>query len=142
MRIRLLSLLVFAALALPAGALAAGQSNPLLPNSGNPLSPGLPAPQATTTTTTTPAPVVNTTTTSSSGTFAGSTGVLIGIGALVVLFGIAFFIWRDARKRAPVRHRTAALADGPGGRSGSKTRAKPRKLSPAEKRRRKRGRAR
>jgi hypothetical protein len=66
---------------------------------------------------------------------------MIGIAALAVLFGIAFFIWRDARKRAPVRHRTAALADGPGGRS-SKARTKPRKLSPAEKRRRKRGRAR
>jgi hypothetical protein len=142
MRLGLLSLLLSAALVLPAGAFAAGPSNPLLPNSSSPLSPGLPAPQATTPTTTTPTPATNTTSSSSNGTFSGSTGIMIGIAALAVLFGIAFFIWRDARKRAPVRHRTAALADGPGGRSGSKTRTKPRKLSPAEKRRRKRGRAR
>jgi hypothetical protein len=66
----------------------------------------------------------------------------ISIGAIVLLAGISFFIWRDARRRAPVRQRAAHAVAGEGGRSGSKSRAKPRKLSPAERRRRKRGRAR
>jgi hypothetical protein len=60
----------------------------------------------------------------------------------VVLTGIAFFIWRDARRRAPVRGTADATAGMPGGPSrGSKAPPKPRKLSPAERRRRKRGRA-
>jgi hypothetical protein len=60
---------------------------------------------------------------------------------LMVLGGISLYIWRDARRRAPVR----AHAGGPideGRRAGSKARPKPRKLSPAERKRRKRGRAR
>jgi hypothetical protein len=58
-----------------------------------------------------------------------------------VLTGISLFIWRDARRRAPVRHRAAEAADA-SSRAAAKQRAKPRKLSPAERRRRKRGRAR
>jgi hypothetical protein len=58
-----------------------------------------------------------------------------------VLGGISFYIWRDARRRAPARTRGVA-AVGEGRRVGSKQRAKPRKLSPAERKRRKRGRAR
>jgi hypothetical protein len=61
---------------------------------------------------------------------------------LVLLAGISFFIWRDARRRAPVRPGMAHAVAGDGARSGSKARPKPRKLSPAERRRRKRGRAR
>ena len=53
---------------------------------------------------------------------------------------LSFFIWRDARRRAPVR--ADALATGEGrGKPGSKPPPKPRKLSQAERRRRKRGRA-
>jgi hypothetical protein len=59
-----------------------------------------------------------------------------------VLTGISLFIWRDARRRAPVRHRAAGEAANAGSRAAAKQRAKPRKLSPAERRRRKRGRAR
>jgi hypothetical protein len=59
---------------------------------------------------------------------------------VIVLGGIAFFIWRDARRRAPVR--TAEAGVGSGRRTGSKPPPKPRKLSPAERRRRKRGKAR
>ena len=71
----------------------------------------------------------------------GSDAVVIGIGALLVLGGISFFIWRDARKRAPVRQRPATAAAGGG--SGPRQRPqKNRKLSAAEKRRRKRGKAR
>ena len=138
----------------PATALAQGSGSPN-PATGNPLSPGLPqsqtptptAPATTTPATPTPsAPVVTNPSSSSSsgGGLNGTETVVIALGAIVVLGGISFFIWRDARRRAPMRHRTAAATAGAGGRSrsGSKPAPKPRKLSPAERRRRKRGRAR
>lgn len=132
------------ALALPSFSLAAGSVNPLSSLSGSsPLTPGLPQSQATTPTTTTSPVIVNPTTTSGDSSFSGSSAVVIAIGALVLIAGISFFIWRDARRRAPVRHRAAAATAGPGGRgTGSKQKTKPRKLSPAERKRRKRGRAR
>jgi len=85
----------------------------------------------------------NTGSTSSGGGFSGADAALIAVGAIVVLGGISLFIWRDSRRRAPVRQGAAAMA-GLGGRAraGSKPRPKPRKPSPAERRRRKRGRAR
>jgi hypothetical protein len=109
---------------------------------GNPLSPGLPQEQPSIPTTTAPPVVAPTTTTTpgASGLSAGS-AFAIGIGAIVILAGISFFIWRDARRRAPVRQRALAATAG-GARAGSKPKPKPRKLSPAERRRRKRGRAR
>ena len=115
-------------LALPATALAA-----------SPFTPGLPS---TSTSTTTAPPVQPVTSTSPTDTGLSGTGIVaIAIGAIVVIGGIGFFIWRDARRRAPTRGRLSAATAGPGGRPGSKQRAKPRKLSPAERRRRKRGRA-
>jgi hypothetical protein len=57
---------------------------------------------------------------------------------VVVLGGIALFIWRDARRRAPQRGGEGYEIR----RSGSKRPPKQRKLSPAERKRRKRGRAR
>ncbi len=119
-------------LALPAAATAQqGLGNPFGPlpqNSGTvPSSP---------TTTGTPQ-VLGTTTTAGSSSVSGGGIAAIAVGAIVILVGISFFIWRDARRRAPVKER--ALAAGAG---GSKPRPKPRKLSPAERRRRKRGRAR
>jgi len=126
-----------ALLALAGTALAQSLANPLRP--GLPLSP---AAQPTTTTT----PTVTNTTTPSSGQsgLSGTGAVAIGIGAIALIGGIGFFIWRDARRRAPVRKTAAAAPAGAGdsGRTGSKPRSKPRKLSPAERRRRKRGRAR
>jgi hypothetical protein len=87
---------------------------------------------------------LSTTSTGSDSGFSGGGIAAIAIGALLILGGIAFYIWHDSRRRAPVRRR--AVAGGgelPGsGKTGSKQRAKPRKLSPAERRRRKRGRAR
>lgn len=121
------------------------------PGATNPLSPGLPQSQTPTPTTpaTTPAqpsaPVVtNPGSSSSGGGFTGTDAVVVALGAIFVLGGISFFIWRDARRRAPLRHRAATATAAAGGRSrsGSKAPAKPRKLSPAERRRRKRGRAR
>jgi hypothetical protein len=110
----------------------------------SPFTPGIPQNQATVSTTTTAPPTVSTATSSSSGGsgLSGSSAIVIGVGALALIAAISLFIWRDARRRAPVRHRTAAATAGEGGRPGSKSRQKPRKLSPAERRRRKRGRAR
>jgi hypothetical protein len=128
--------LVSAALAWPTAALAQSTT-------ANPFEQGLPQPSTATTTTATP--TVSTSATAGSGSaFSGNSAIIIAIGAAIVLGGIALFIWRDARKHAPVRQRAAAAEAGAGGsgRAGSKQRAKPRKLSPAERRRRKRGRAR
>jgi hypothetical protein len=125
---------VSAALLWPAAAIAQSTT-------ANPFSEGLPQP--TVSTTTTAVPTVSTSATAGSGSaFSGNSAIIIAIGALVVLGGISVFIWRDARRRAPVHQRAAAAQAGSGGRQGSRQRAKPRKLSPAERRRRKRGRAR
>ena len=115
-----------------------------LGQSANPFSPGLPqsAPTVQSAPTAPPVRVPSSTTSTGGGGLSGGGAVAIAIGAIVVLGGISFFIWRDARRRAPVRQRAAAATAEAGGRSGSKPRAKPRKLSPAERRRRKRGRAR
>jgi hypothetical protein len=141
-----LSVGLVAVFALPAAAFGASSPtttvNPLSAgSSSSPFSPGIPQAQTTTPTTTT-APVVTSTTSSDSGALSSSDAIVIGIGAIVILAAISLFIWRDARRRAPVRHRTAAATADAGGRAGSKARGKPRKLSPAEKRRRKRGKAR
>ncbi len=128
-----LAALVGAALTLPA---VAGAQAP------TPLAPTFTQPTTSTSSSTTSS-AVNTTGTAGSGSaFTGSSAVVIGIGALVVLGGISLYIWRDARRRAPKGRRTLAPIDAEGKRAGSKPRAKPRKLSQAEKRRRKRGRAR
>jgi hypothetical protein len=127
--------IVAVALAVPGAALAQGGQS-------NPLSPGLPVPTGSVPTTSNTPTVVSPSTTGSSGGsgLSGSAAILIAVGAIALLAGIAFFIWRDARRRAPVRH--AHATTGVGGHPGSKRPIKPRKLSPAERRRRKRGRAR
>lgn len=131
------------AFALPSVAHAQG-TTPVSPvQTTSPLTPGFPQPSVSTPSTTTVTPTVTSTPTAGSGSgFSGSSALIIAIGAIVVLGGISLFIWRDARRRAPVRHRTGVPAEAGGRRPGSKQRAKPRKLSPAERRRRKRGRAR
>jgi hypothetical protein len=114
---------------------------PALAAGTNPLSPGFPQQSVPVPTTTTAAPTITTTATAGSGSgFSGTSAIFIAVGAIVVLGGISFYIWRDARRRAPVRAHAATIDEGR--RSGSKQRAKPRKLSPAERKRRKRGRAR
>lgn len=129
-----LALVASLALALPSSAVAQGTTS-------NPFSPGLPVAPPTTSTTTTSTTLPSTTSTGG-GSLGSGGAIAIAVGALLVLGGISFFIWRDARRRAPVRHRAAVATAGDGSRSGSKQRPKPRKLSPAERRRRKRGRAR
>jgi hypothetical protein len=107
-------------------------------NPNNPLS-AFPQPQVSTQPQTQPVAPVTTTSSRGSSSLSGNSALVIAIGALVVLGAISFFIWRDARRRAPV-------TSGAGGfdvrRSGSKAPPKSRKLSAAERRRRKRGRAR
>jgi hypothetical protein len=131
--------------AAPGVALAAGGSSPVIPDTTSPFSPGVPISPATTPPTTTATPTVaqpTTTSASSSSGLSGTSAIEIAIVAVLVLGGIAGFIWHDARHRAPVRRAAADLAGGPGSASrGSKVPPKPRKLSPAERRRRKRGRA-
>jgi hypothetical protein len=122
----------------------AAPSAALAQSATSPFSPGLPASQGSTLTATAPTTVTASGTSSSNSGLSGSGVIVIAVGALIVLTGISFFIWRDARRRAPVRHRAvrATAGDGSATRSGAKQRVKPRKLSPAERRRRKRGRAR
>jgi hypothetical protein len=132
---------IAAALALISPAAALGQPQNTTPF--NPFSPGLPSsPGATPTGTTQTAITSPSSTSTGGGNLGGGSVVAIAIGAIVLLGGISFFIWRDARRRAPVRRRPAVATSGEGSRAGSRQRAKPRKLSPAERRRRKRGRAR
>jgi hypothetical protein len=109
----------------------------------SPFSPGVPVAPVTSTSTSTPTVLTATNSTSGGGGLSGSNALVITIGAVVVLSAIALFIWRDARRRAPVRRRSPGAApSGDGrGRTGAAPRTKPRKLSPAERRRRKRGRA-
>ena len=112
----------------------------------NPLSGGVsPLTPVPTTASTTPTVVTNATTAApGSSSISSGSVIAIAVGAVIVLGGISFYIWRDARRRAPVAARTAGggtAADGRG-RPGTKPPSKPRKLSPAERRRRKRGRAR
>ena len=129
------ALAVVLVLGLPAGALAQSAST-------TPFSPFNPLPPTPPPTTPTATPTLPTTTTSSGGSLSGGSVVAIAVGAVVLLAGISLFIWRDARRRAPVRRRTKLATSPDGSAARARQRAKPRKLSPAERRRRKRGRAR
>ncbi len=119
---------------------AAGAAQAANPN--NPLS-AFPQPPVSTAPTSQTATVVPNGATGANGSssFSGNSVFVIAIGAIVVLVGISMFIWRDARRRAPVKGSGSGTLD-VGRRAGSKAAPKPRKLSPAERRRRKRGRAR
>jgi hypothetical protein len=103
---------------------------------------GLPQSSAPTPTQTQPVAPVVTTSSSSGGSLSGTDTLLIAVGAILVLGAIAYFIWSDSRHQVRLLRRAvpASAADGSPGR-GSKARAKSRKLKPAERRRRKRGRA-
>ncbi len=96
--------------------------------------PGATTPAATQTATVAPSTQTSTT---GSGISSGS-AIGIALAAALIIVGIAFAIMRDARRRTRNRH----LPGAPGERvPGSKRPPKQRKLSPAERRRRKRGRA-
>lgn len=85
-----------------------------------------------------------TSTSSSSGGLSSLDGVIIAVVAFVLLGGIAFWIWYDSRShaaRAAHAGREEALF-GQRAHPGSKAPRKQRKLTAAERKRRKRGRAR
>ena len=139
------SMAVFA-LAAPATTLAAG--NVSTTPAGQALTPGLPQAPVATPTTTQPqqvpvAPVV-TSTTNAGGSISGAEALLLALGAAIVLLGVAYFIFRDSRHHASLLSRVGAATRMPGDAPtrGSKAPHKSRKLSAAEKKRRKRGRAR
>ncbi len=122
-------------------ATAATSSTPLnLPGTTNPFSPGVPVSPVTSSTSTT-TPVITSTSTSGGGGLSGTDAILIAVGALVVLIGVSAFIWRDARRHAPVKP-GADRVSLDSSRRATKATPKPRKLSPAERKRRRRGRAR
>ena len=112
------------------------------PSAGGSLGGGLTSPGAIPTTTTAAPTVISTATASTSGAsgLSGNSAIAIAIGAFVVLGGISYFIWRDARRRAPVAARAAAERERQNV-PGSRAPPKARKLSAAERKRRKRGRA-
>jgi hypothetical protein len=84
-----------------------------------------------------------TTTTSSSGGISTTDGVIIAIVAGLLLIGIAVGVRRDAHKHlAHIRHGDREDAMFATAHSGSKAPRKSRKLTPAERKRRKRGKAR
>jgi hypothetical protein len=122
------------------------QSQLTPPSATNPLSPGLPQAAASTPTSTAatlPRVVTSSTSPGNSG-LSGSGIAIIAAGAVVLIAAITFFVWRDSRKHAGRRH-TTATAKKPQPKPkvpGSQRQVKARKLSPAERKRRKRGRAR
>ena len=126
-----------------ASASAATSTAPIqLPGTTNPFSPGVPVSPATTPSTTAQLTSTGGTTTGGDSGLTGTGALLVVIGAAVILGGIAFFIWRDARRHAPaIAGSHAHVEEGTGHKAGSKKPAKPRKLSAAEAKRRKRGRA-
>ncbi|MGI8863189.1 MAG: hypothetical protein ACR2JH_02120, partial [Solirubrobacteraceae bacterium] len=78
---------------------------------GSPFSPGVPPPTGQIPPTSTAPVIAPPVTTPSTGSgLSGSSAIAIGVGAIIVLTGISLFIWRDARRRAPVRHRAAGEA--------------------------------
>jgi hypothetical protein len=127
--------LLAGAILVPTAARAAGVST-------NPFTPGIPQATPTATAPSTAAPTIVSTSGSTGGSgLSSSTAITVFIGAILLIVGISFFIWRDARRRAPVRQR-AAEAERAKQSAQARAKQKPRKLSPAERRRRKRGRAR
>lgn len=124
-----------AGLAAPA-ALAAGSGATTQPNFSLTNGGAAPLPQ-----TTTASPVA--TTSSASGGLTGVDAAIIAVVGVLVLSGVAFWIWYDSRGHAArVGHGRDDGLFGQRAHAGSKAPRKPRKLTQAERKRRKRGRAR
>jgi hypothetical protein len=135
--VALFGLALVCALLLSTGAaVAAGSgSGPL---SGGVTAPGTPTPTTATQTET----AANSTTTASGGGSIGKSSIIgIVIGSVIVIGGVCFYIFRDARRRAPSRGRRADAGPVPDKKVPGSQRPNPRKLSSQERRRRKRGRA-
>jgi glucose/arabinose dehydrogenase len=91
---------------------------------------------------TTPAPAPVTQTEVDSGSLSTRDGLLIAVGIAALIGGIWFVIARDAKRATAghVRTTDSALGDGRGG-SATRSARRSRRLSSAERKRRKRGRA-
>src|SRR5437763_1847275 len=76
-------------------------------DTSSPFSPGLPSGPSTPTTTAAPQ-VLSNTSTSGGGSLSGGSAIAIAIGAVVLLGGISFFLWPDARRRGPAGAREAS----------------------------------
>jgi len=140
--VRIVALMAVAALAAtPAAALAAAPAaTPAQSLLGTPPQQQAPAPAQEPAQQQAPAQQPQTTT--ERGSLSGAQVLLIALAVVALIGGIWFAIARDARRATAGRVR-AADAELLGGRGGSATRAarRSRKLSAAEKQRRKRGRA-
>jgi len=127
------------------GTATAGSGSSGSGSGGGALSPGVTAPgtPATTPQTQTQTATSPTTTTSASGGGSLGQSSIIGIvvGSVIVIGGVTFYIFRDAGRRAPSRRRRADAGPSTERPVPGSQRVKPRKLSPQERRRRKRGRA-
>lgn len=134
---RIAAIVVAAALAATPAAAVAAQSNPFLPQEAPQEAPSTPqqAPP--------PAPVQQTDTDASLG---GATVFAIALGIAGLLGGIWYVISRDARRATAGRTRMRTASDdplaAPQGRSPTRAAPRSRKISAAERKRRKRGRAR
>lgn len=144
--IAVLASLALFALGSPQAALAAG--NISTTPAGKALSPvSPPAPVTSTPASTQPQQIpvapVTTTAATAGGSISGVDALLLAVGAALVLVLVAYFILRDSRHHARSLSRAGATAGAAGAspHRGSKAPHKPRKLSAAERKRRKRGRA-
>lgn len=133
----------------PAG--HASKGNPATTPAGQVLSPGFQGPGAAATpvapTSTQPQQIpaapVATSASNAGGSINGTDALILAFGAAIVLLIVAYFILRDSRHHARrLRHASAAGGDSGGAHRGSKAPHRSRKLSAAERKRRKRGRAR
>jgi hypothetical protein len=136
--VRLVVILLVALAAMPASAAAAVQSNPFLPQ---PEQPTAGQDQAPAQAPVAPAPVQQQTT--DTGISSGTQTLLI-VAAIALIGGIWFVIARDARRATAGRVRVHTSRTDPDDQRRRATRPPPRgrKPSPAERRRKKRGRAR
>lgn len=137
---RIVAFLVLAALAaMPAAALGAAptqQQSPLQQQQAPVPTQDQPGAQ------TTPAPAPVTQTPADSGSLSTRDGILIAVGIVALIGGIWFVIARDAKRATAghVRPADSALGEGRGG-SATRSARRSRRLSSAERKRRKRGRA-
>jgi hypothetical protein len=148
-RLRRLALIAVALLlALPAVSQAAGATSTTITPSGvttSPFSVGIPQSSggATTTTATSTIATSGSTTAPVAGSFSTLDVILVVAGVLSVMLAIIVYVGRDSRRTARALGGSKQSGAGPGmGRhQGSKALPRARKMSAAEKKRRKRGRA-
>ena len=121
-----------------AASAAAGSAASSAPSGVNPFSGSVGSSPVVTLPATTP---VTTSSSSSSSGFSGLDALIIGFVAILLIIGVGFYVWFDARQHVPRGNTDYEYFDSHQ-RKGSKAPTKSRKLSATERKRRKRGRAR